>query len=133
MSASAACFGIPFDLESATNALTQAVANGSDALRIRLTLSEAGELNCTAAPLPVTEPKWRYTISQTRVLSGDILLRHKSSRRELFDAEHARAITSGYDEVVFLNERGEITEGSRTNVFALSTENWSRRRSIAAC
>ena len=47
-----------------------------------------------------------------------MLLRHKTSRRELFDAEHARAITSGYDEVVFLNERGEITEGSRTNVFA---------------
>jgi para-aminobenzoate synthetase/4-amino-4-deoxychorismate lyase len=118
MSASAESFGIPFDLESATSALTQAVANGSGALRVRLLLSEAGELNCTVAPLPSNKREWRYTISSERVLSQDVLLRHKTSRRELFDAEHARAITSGYDEVVFLNERGEITEGSRTNVFA---------------
>ena len=45
-------------------------------------------------------------------------MRHKTNWRELFEQEHAHAAALGCDEVIFLNECGEITEGSRTNVFA---------------
>jgi para-aminobenzoate synthetase/4-amino-4-deoxychorismate lyase len=48
------------------------------------------------------------------VQSTDLLLRHKTNWRELYDGEAAR---SGSDEVLFQNERGEITEGARSNVF----------------
>ena len=49
----------------------------------------------------------------------DALLRHKTTRRAVFDAalEHARE--HGAREALLLNERGEITEGAFTSVFLL--------------
>jgi branched-subunit amino acid aminotransferase/4-amino-4-deoxychorismate lyase len=51
------------------------------------------------------------------VQSADELLRHKTTWRELYDGERGEANRSGCDEVIFLNERGEVAEGSMTNVF----------------
>jgi branched-subunit amino acid aminotransferase/4-amino-4-deoxychorismate lyase len=82
-----------------------------------LTLAEDGTFTCKTAPLSESEKPWRYTFSPQPVASRDLLLRHKTNRRELFEKAHARAASEGFDEVVYLNERGEITEGSRTNVF----------------
>jgi para-aminobenzoate synthetase/4-amino-4-deoxychorismate lyase len=48
------------------------------------------------------------------VSSTDLLLRHKTSWRALYDVEAARL---GSDEAIFLNERGELAEGSRSNIF----------------
>ena len=43
---------------------------------------------------------------------------HKTTRRALYDGEHARLSAEvGCDEVLFVNERGELAEGSRTNIF----------------
>jgi para-aminobenzoate synthetase/4-amino-4-deoxychorismate lyase len=39
-------------------------------------------------------------------------LRHKTSWRELYDQPHGDC-----DELVFCNERGELTEGARSNLF----------------
>ena len=118
MAASASTFGIAFDRSAAVRVLSEAIADGHEALRVRLVLSEAGEFACTVLPLPVEKAQWRFMISSERVQSADVFLRHKTSRRELFEAEHRSAVARGYDEAIFLNERGEITEGSRTNVFA---------------
>jgi para-aminobenzoate synthetase/4-amino-4-deoxychorismate lyase len=52
-----------------------------------------------------------------RINSSDRFVHHKTTRRELFDAEFARAQEQGHGEILFLNERGELTEGSRTNLF----------------
>jgi para-aminobenzoate synthetase/4-amino-4-deoxychorismate lyase len=35
----------------------------------------------------------------------------------LYERESRRVARKGIDEVLFLNERGELTEGSRTNLF----------------
>jgi branched-subunit amino acid aminotransferase/4-amino-4-deoxychorismate lyase len=43
-----------------------------------------------------------------------MLLRHKTNWRELYEAEVKRL---GTDEVIFCNERGELTEGARSNIF----------------
>jgi para-aminobenzoate synthetase / 4-amino-4-deoxychorismate lyase len=56
--------------------------------------------------------------SARRVDSRDRLLYHKTTRRELFDREREIAVAAGFHEVLFCNERGEVTEGSITNVFA---------------
>lgn len=67
-----------------------------------------------AAPLPPNPPCWSWRLSQQRTQSKDLLLRHKTSWRELHDREAAQA---GTDEVLFRNERDEVTEGARSNVF----------------
>jgi para-aminobenzoate synthetase/4-amino-4-deoxychorismate lyase len=117
MAESAAFFGIPFDRAAALGTLETAVRERTEALRVRLTMAENGAFACTAVPLGPDAPQWSYMISPIRVQSGDALLRHKTSRRETFESELARAQSFGIDEVLFLNERGELTEGSRSNVF----------------
>lgn len=116
---SARIFDLAFEEARVLEALKGAVLNATQAQRVRLTLDEVGSFNCTAAPLGELPKAWRYAISPARVSSGDLLLRHKTSWRELQEQEAAFAAqTYGADEVVFVNEREEITEGSRSSVFA---------------
>jgi para-aminobenzoate synthetase/4-amino-4-deoxychorismate lyase len=117
MEASAAVFGISFSRSAALSTLQQLVFNANTAQRVRLTLAEDGTFACTNAPVFKTTKPWRFTISPQRVAHGDLFLSHKTNRRELFEAEQARAAVDGFDEAIFLNQRGEITEGSRTNMF----------------
>lgn len=118
MNASAAAFGIAFDEVGAAKALEAAVAGVSEAMRVRLLLIEAGRFSCTAAVLGESSVPWRYAISADRVSSNDQLLRHKTSWRGFYEEALARlSRNTGCDEVLFINERGELTEGSRTNLF----------------
>ncbi len=117
MARSAAALGLPFDRAQAVAMLMNAVVPGNPA-RVRLTVDEAGRFACTVAPMAASPARWSYAISPLRVASGDVLARHKISWRELYDGEQARLQRElGADETVFLNERGEIAEGSRTTVF----------------
>ncbi len=120
MAMSARALGIAFDEASAWKMLREAVSAGTTSKKVRLELSESGAFLCESSPLPAdnTTQVWTYAISDYRVQSGDTLLRHKTSWRELYDSEHvALRERFGCDEVIFLNERDEITEGSRSNVF----------------
>ena len=88
--------------------------------RIRLLLSHAGDFSIT--PTAMTEPQpndvMRYVTSPTRINSANEFLYHKTTKRKLYDREHAEFSESyGCDEVIYLNERGELSEGSRTNIF----------------
>ena len=118
MARSAAAFGFAFDRNVALRALHGAAAEPPSSLRVRLTLSEEGKYTCTAASLLNGDAAWSFAISPLRVSSADALARHKTNWRDLYENEFARlAKSSGCDEVVFLNERGEVVEGSRTNIF----------------
>jgi para-aminobenzoate synthetase/4-amino-4-deoxychorismate lyase len=112
MACSARVFGMKFDERKALYVLDRAAGARTD-LRVRLNLNEAGEFACTAAPLAPNPERWRYAISSQRV-SPDALSRHKVSWRDLYEREFIRLAC---DEIVFLNRRGEVAEGSRSNVF----------------
>jgi para-aminobenzoate synthetase/4-amino-4-deoxychorismate lyase len=120
MAASACVLGIEFDAAKAQATLAEVVAHVCGPTRVRLTLDEGGQFVCTAAALaPAPSRSWTYAISPARVASTDPLQRHKTNWRELYEGEFARLTReTGCDEVVFLNERGEVAEGSRTNIFA---------------
>jgi len=118
---SAAYFLYPYPTHDIEGALRDAEAGFRDeAYRVRLTLSEDGEVTVTAAPLAPTEPgrRWRFHVSDRRTRAEDVFLFHKTTRRGLYDGEYERWTRElGCDEVVFFNERDELTEGSRTNIF----------------
>jgi para-aminobenzoate synthetase/4-amino-4-deoxychorismate lyase len=114
MESSARVFGLPFDRDAAIGALEKSVARRHGPLRVRLTLNEDGEHEARADDLPFNPPHWTYAISPQRTDSGDLFLRHKTSWRDLYENEVKRL---GTDEVVFTNERGELTEGARSNIF----------------
>ena len=86
-------------------------------MRVRLTL-DAGGPALTAVPLPPSPPLFRFTIADEVLDSQSLWLAHKTTHRAFYDAPRQRAQAAyGVDEVVFLNERGELTEGSITNLF----------------
>ena len=116
---SAAAFGLSFDEAAAQRALCDAVGNNSGVLRVRLELGEDGAFAATTAPFvpPTAQTVWTYRVSPHRVQSADMMLRHKTSWRALYDEERSAANKEGCDEVVYLNERDEVVEASTTNVF----------------
>jgi 4-amino-4-deoxychorismate lyase len=84
--------------------------------RLRLTLDRMGGVEWTVAALPAAKADWRVGLASDRLRSGDPWLRVKSTRREVYDRARA-ALPEGLDEVLFLNERGEVCEGTITSVF----------------
>ena len=114
---SANWFGFPFD----EAALRQRLDNlpGSGVWRVRLTLAKSGDIELQSFPLPVTRPVHRLTLVATRrIVSGDPLRRHKTTARQLYDEALGSLVPdSPVFDVVFLNERGEVAEGARSNVF----------------
>lgn len=117
MAASAAALGFAFAPDTLDAALAQACAGeGADALRVRLILRRDGAIEASVAPFQADPPEkiWRVAVAPARFDSRDTLLRHKTTRRALYEDALA---ASGADEVVFLNEREEVCEGARTNLF----------------
>jgi para-aminobenzoate synthetase/4-amino-4-deoxychorismate lyase len=114
MENSAKTLELNFDGGAARAALTKAVANKSGPLRVRLILNEAGLHSATAHDLSPNPPHWTYAISSERTDSMDLILRHKTNWRALYEGEAKRF---GTDEVIFINERDELTEGARSNIF----------------
>ena len=57
--------------------------------------------------------------------SSDPLLRHKTTRRAEYDRAWHEAEALGAFDMLFFNERGELTEGGRTTVFAKLDGRWS--------
>jgi 4-amino-4-deoxychorismate lyase len=115
-SADALGFRLPVKPEAA---LKEAVS-GTSPLRVRLTMSFRGKIEVTTTPFePVEENTiWRIRIAEkARMKSDDPLYRHKSSKRELYDAARAEFSKDDADEVLLLNERGELCEGTFTNLF----------------
>ncbi|MBF2714978.1 aminotransferase class IV family protein [Agrobacterium vitis] len=96
------------------------VVHGDTPLRVRLAMNFRGKLEAAAVPFESVGENtiWRLRIAQkTRLNSEDTLYRHKTSRRDPYDAARAEFSTEEADEVLLLNERGEICEGTFTNVF----------------
>ncbi|MDZ4738612.1 MAG: aminodeoxychorismate synthase component I [Alphaproteobacteria bacterium] len=109
-------FGFRFNEVSVRRHLNVAVAGAEGMQRVRLTLGVRGDtqVETKAFALPQGDGTWRYRVCETPMQSADWWLHHKTTRREVYD--QART-ASGCDEVVFVNERGELTEGSRSTLF----------------
>ncbi len=121
LAASAAYFGFVFDASKVHDAIEAAISgNANERQRVRLLLDEDGGVTVTTAPQPAApaDAVMRYVVSDSRLNSSDLFLYHKTTRRELYDREWKHyADTLGADEVIYLNEAGELAEGSRTSIF----------------
>ena len=111
---SAQLLGWGCDLGAVRAALDAAV--GDRPARVRLTLDAAGGVAITLAAMPTQAALWRVGLAADRLLSDDPWLCIKSTNRAAYDAARAQ-LAGGLDEVIFLNERGEVCDGSITTVF----------------
>jgi len=63
-------------------------------------------------------------ISPTPSSSDDLFLRHKTSVRTVYDEAWKDAERRGGFDTLFFNERDELTEGGRSNVFVQLDGRW---------
>ncbi|MBW1926227.1 MAG: aminodeoxychorismate synthase component I [Deltaproteobacteria bacterium] len=85
--------------------------------RVRMLLGRDGSLTVSASALSMQEKQVYFDLSAKAVDSQDPFLYHKTTYRPLFTEEYQRAKTRGLFDCVFVNERGELTEGSISNIF----------------
>jgi para-aminobenzoate synthetase/4-amino-4-deoxychorismate lyase len=118
LAGSAAHFGLPFDRAEIELELAKAAADyTSTRMRVRLTLGIDG-IVVTGTELPPNPPVFRFALAPDRLASDSVWLRHKTTNRAFYDGPRQQAHAElGVDEVVFLNERDEVTEGSITSLF----------------
>lgn len=115
---SAAALGFPLDIAAARQTI-EAIAQGDEPLRVRLTLSPDGVIATSATPFIPLPPKtiWRLAVAETRLHHDDPLLRHKTTRRALYVAAREEFSTDEVDEVILLNEQDQVCEGTITSLF----------------
>ena len=118
--ASAAELGFACDPERVGSRLSAAIDRPNAALRVRLVLPANGDVSASAQPYePLSADRvWRLRLARTRLNSGDMLLRHKTSRRQVYTHARSEYLITQADEVLLANERGELCEGTITNLFA---------------
>jgi len=130
LAASAAYFRYPFRRPEIITRLERlALDFGASPMRVRLALAKDCQLELSVNPCPAPAAiTWpipqadqselpRVTFSTQATDPGSPWLFHKTTLRELYDTERQRALTAGFYEVLFTNTRGEVTEGSITNIF----------------
>jgi len=109
-------FGIPFDAEAVRAALHRPASG--EHMRVRLTIDLNGHIAVSATEISGAPPDvpWRIALSDDRLRADDPWLRVKTTNRELYDRAR-RDLPAHLDEIIFANERGEICEGTITNLF----------------
>ncbi|MFC0251592.1 chorismate-binding protein [Massilia consociata] len=119
-------FGHPFDFGAARAALNDACAAlpPGQLHRLRLAVAHTGDMTVQAAPLAALGEPVKVLLSSTPTHSGDVFLRHKTNVRSRYDAAWRAAEAHGAFDMLFFNERGELTEGGRSNVFVRFDGAW---------
>lgn len=125
LQSSAFALGISFDRDAATDCVQSACAavDAGGSIRLRLDLSAQGQLSTSTGKLDPIEDSvkifWAKDIlnSDCTLFSGDPLLQHKISHRDLYDQAWQAAVKLGGFDALFTNEQGFVTEGGRTSIF----------------
>ncbi|MBI5575529.1 MAG: aminodeoxychorismate synthase component I [Deltaproteobacteria bacterium] len=121
LTSSARYFGFRFSGQAVLARMEASIKGRDRAARVRLLLRRDGGASVSLSPVPARRTSavpYRIKLSEVTVSSRDPFVRHKTTNRRWRDDELRKAKEEGFDEVLFLNERGELTEGAITNLFA---------------
>ncbi|MEA3097084.1 aminodeoxychorismate synthase component I [Caballeronia mineralivorans] len=132
LAASAEWCGFPLDRATLQDRIDKTCAGfeAKAGYRLRIALSKSGEMAVTSAPLvPLAHSTVDVLLASEHGFAArsadDPLLRHKTTFREDYDRAWREAEAQGAFDMLFFNERGELTEGGRSNVFVRLDGRWS--------
>jgi para-aminobenzoate synthetase/4-amino-4-deoxychorismate lyase len=94
--------------------------------KVRLLLHSDGTTHIVAESMAVlssAEPA-RVSIASERMDPDNRFLFHKTTNRKIYDSAFAAAVSAGFNDIFFLNTRGEVTEGAISNVLIEKDGRW---------
>ena len=115
--------------EKIINVLNQAIEEtpAANSARLRLLASQDG--NVAVEIFPLDHKGWgkdviTIKLAEAKTDSADLFLYHKTTNRIFYNQQFKQALAEGFDEVIFTNEKNEITEGAISNIFIRKGDNW---------
>jgi len=121
MKGSADYFAFVFDCAKIMNLLKNNLKflDSSKKYKVRILLDKNGDVQIENSLIDDENGRHPYyaVISDKKVDSGNVFLYHKTDNRRLYDEAYQQARKGGFFDVIFTNEKGEVTEGSITNIF----------------
>ncbi len=112
-----------FDFEYDETALRATLAQLAQALtetvpyKVRVVLAKSGQVKVSHERLEPIHTIGSVAIAQMRTNTADKFFYHKTTQRRIYDEASQRARQLGLADFIFLNERGEVSEGAISNVF----------------
>jgi len=128
---SAAYFGFRYDEHAAREALHAAIAGEIDSCAVRLEIDRFGEISAIVDARALQPAHWSPSdagdpliceVDHDPVASGSVYRFHKTTARGPYTER--RETHGSIDEVLMVNERGEVTEGTRHNVAVKFADVW---------
>jgi para-aminobenzoate synthetase/4-amino-4-deoxychorismate lyase len=116
---SARYFSFKYDSDKVREQIVEAAPRKLACLR--LMLSKTGDVEISSGPLPTGHFE-RLQFSGVRVNSKDPFLYHKTTKREIY--EEARRGCEPDTDVILINEHGELTETTITNIAVFRDSVW---------
>ena len=128
LQASAQALGFACDIAALGDALAGLAAQyARGVLRVRLRLAHDGDVHLSVAPFADGGGPWTVVLADEPLPPDDYLRRHKTTARALYErtlaALAADPVTSDASDAsdvldaIFVNTRGEVCEGARSNVY----------------
>ena len=94
-------------------------------LRVRLLLSQTGKISVEAVSLGALAGVPLIGLAPTALDSKEPLLQHKTTHRPWYDTTTKWLATHGtYFDQIYVNERNELCEGSRSNIYVHMDGKW---------
>lgn len=110
-------FGFRFDENYIRHMLKNTAANIAwDKARIKISIDATSD-EVAIFEFENDKSDWKIALSKTIINSDNPWLYYKTTNRKIYDNEWQEYKAKGFDEVIYQNEKGELTEGSRTNIF----------------
>jgi para-aminobenzoate synthetase/4-amino-4-deoxychorismate lyase len=84
--------------------------------KVRLLLDSSGRTSVEQSVIHENGDSNAVALSTARTNSGDRFLFHKTTNRPFYDDLYTKACKQGLADIIFMNEKGQITEGTRNNI-----------------
>lgn len=110
--------GFHYNMEAVHQKIAE-ISAGENPLKLRLTLAPDGLVTIATTPYEPLQAQtvWRIAFAKTRLNHDDLLLRHKTTRRQAYISAREEYSSAEVDEVILLNDRDEVCEGTITSIF----------------
>ncbi len=112
-------FGFKFDEIKIRKALNMCAYNikGHGDYKVRIFINSTGDIKTDFSKIEKDNKIIKLCIADELVNSDNEFLYYKTTKRDFYERNLKKARQNGYDDIVFMNEKGQITECSTSNIF----------------